>query len=144
MSARRAFLEQQGRFVFAKLDHEQRIAFGYASVAVNKHGAPVTDLQGDRIDPAELERAAYAFMHEYGTSGEMHAGSEPIGKVVESFVVTGEKLRKMGLLPDDAPDPPSRWWIGVKLASPAFEKVKSGQYRMFSIQGSAERVPVAE
>lgn len=126
-------------FAIAKSHDEQRIVFGYASVSQRSDGKEFADLQGDITGAEELEKGAYAFMHDYAAGGEMHQG-EPIGKVVESFVVTSEKLKAMGLLAKEVSNViPTRWWVGIKVSPEAFAKVKSGQYRMFSVQGKAER-----
>lgn len=117
----------------AKVDEEQRLAFGWASV-VSRDGTPVEDSQGDVIDIEELERAAYEYVRVSRKGGEMHRWI--VGKLVESLVVTPEKLDAMGL-DRDCLDP--GWWIGFKLDEEAFEKVKSGEYRMFSIGGKGLR-----
>ena len=62
------------------------------------------------------------------------------GKLVESCVFTAEKQRAMGL-PEGIL--PVGWWIGFKIEDDeAWEKVKNGTYRMFSIEGKAFREPV--
>lgn len=128
-------------FTISKVAEEERLVFGFANVAFSTDGRQITDLQGDLIDVDDLEKAAYAFMLEHQSAGEMHRG-EPVGRVIESVVFTPEKLTAMGLVATDVKKAyTGRWWIGVKLAPEAFAKVKSGQYRMFSIQGSAHRIP---
>lgn len=126
-------------FRIAKTDESQRIVFGYASVVTKADGSLLTDTQGDLIEPEELEKGAYAFMHTYADSGVMHKG-ESQGRVVESFVVTKDKLEKMGLVVDEPVQ--TRWWIGVKVNDETFGRVTKGELRMFSVQGRAKRTKV--
>jgi hypothetical protein len=40
---------------------------------------------------------------------------------------------------------PEGWWVGFKISDKtAYQKVKAGIYKMFSIEGSAQRVPVSD
>lgn len=48
-----------GRFEIRKANDEKRLAFGWASIAIEEDGEQLTDLAGDKIDPEELEAAAY-------------------------------------------------------------------------------------
>ncbi len=122
-----------------KVDGEQRLVFGWANIAVRKDGDQVIDSQNDVIDPPDLENAAYQFNLEFRTSGEMHRGGA-VGALVESFVVTPEKLQKMGLKGDTLP---LGWWVGFHIPDDkVFAKVKDGTYSMFSIQGRGIREEV--
>lgn len=120
-----------------KIDEDQQLVFGWASIANTADGNPIVDSQSDIIEPAELENAVYKFMQEYSArgAGELHKG-DPVGRIVESVILTPQKMAAMGI--DHAM--PTGWWIGMKVDDAAvFEKVKSGRYRMFSIQGRAVR-----
>lgn len=120
-------------------DAEKGLVSGWANVSKNADGSIPLDWQGDIIAPNELEDAAIEFMLNYQDGGEMHEG-DPIGKVVESIVLTKDKQAAMGI-PEGAV--PEGWFITVKLFSEdAIAKVKSGEYKMFSIQGTGERVAV--
>jgi cation transport regulator ChaB len=122
-----------------KVDSERQHVFGWASVAIAKDGGQVEDLQGDLIDVEELEQAAYDFMLEFRDTGAMHKG-EAIGKMIESFVITPDKLEAMGLASDALPQ---GWWVGFHVNdTQAFDKIKKGEYQGFSIQGSAVREEV--
>ena len=122
-----------------KIDAERQYVFGWASVAVRKDGAQIEDLQGDLIDPDDLEEAAYQFTLHYRGTGEMHAG-DPVGTLIESVVITKEKLQAWGLADDALP---LGLWVGFHIPDPAiFAKVKRGDYNMFSIQGNAVPVEV--
>ena len=130
-------------FQIAKTDEAERLVFGFANVSIAKDGGEIVDLQGDIIEPSELESAAYDFVLKFRETGEMHdkgAVKGAVGKLVESVVFTPEKLEAMGLAKDAVP---CRWWVGFKLAPEAFAKVADGTFRMFSIQGTADREEVA-
>ena len=120
-----------------KMDDTQHLVFGWASVAVKSGTELLTDLQDEQIEPAELEKAAYDFVEHSRIANEMHRG-EAIGHLVESFMVTPDKLEKMGLAPGDAPR--AGLWVGFRLRPDVYQKVKRGDLRMFSIEGTATKV----
>lgn len=121
----------------AKVDDDARLVFGWSSVSVRKDGEQVEDSQGDLIDPADLEAAAYEFVLKFREANAMHEGPT-VGTLVESFVSTPDKLAAMGL-PGDAL--PVGWWAGWHIDDDeVWAGVKDGRYRMFSIEGRAERV----
>lgn len=137
-------------FSIVKIDQHQRMVFGYASVAVTKGDRIITDLQGDRISPDELEKAAYDFVLHAREADEMHEGA-PVGHLVESIVFTPEKLQALatdpatGKVNEEGLESlrkmfPPRWWVGFKVEPSAFAKVLSGEYQMFSIAGTADAV----
>lgn len=118
---------------------DQGLVSGWANVAVNADGTIPLDWQGDIIRPEVLEKAAIDFMLNYRESGEMHQGPST-GTVVESIVFTKDKQAALGIPEGVVPE---GWFITVKIQdNDVFEKVKSGKYRMFSIQGHGNRVPV--
>lgn len=124
-------------FDITKAKEDECLVSGWANVAVNADGSIPLDWQGDVIRPEVLEKAAINFMIDYRGSGEMHEGEEQ-GVVVESIVFTKEKQQAIGIPEGTVPE---GWFITVKVNNPeVFEKVKSGQYKMFSIQGSAKRI----
>lgn len=119
----------------AKLDDEQQLVFGWAWVSKDANGELVVDSQGEAIEPDDLELAARDFMVNARGAGQMHEG-EAIGNVVESFVLTPEKAKTMGIETQAV-----AWWVGMHIPDEeAFAKVKSGEFSMFSIQGLAETV----
>lgn len=131
----------QGAVAIAKVDDVHQNVFGWASVVTKADGTVVTDHQGDIIDPADLETAAYRFMAESRASGIDHDGAAPDGEVIESMVMTTEKAQAMGI-PDGTV--PVGWWLGVHIPdADAFAKARSGERAFFSIEGSAIREPVA-
>lgn len=118
-----------------KVDEDQRLVFGWASV-IEKNGEPVVDSQGDVIYPAELEKAAYDFVLFSRDAGEMHERIG-VGKIVESMVFTKEKTKALGLSEGSLP---VGWWVGFKVDAEVFAKIKSGEYKAFSIGGAGKRL----
>ena len=130
-----------GHFAIQKSDDEKRLAFGWASIALDEAGNVLQDQQQDIIDPDELEKAAYDFVRLYREGGEMHERGG-CAVLVESVVFTKEKMAAMGIPEGTLP---IGWWIGFYvLDDEVWEKVKSGEYPMFSIEGTAVREPVEE
>ncbi len=127
-------------FMILKSSEDERLVFGWASVCVTVDGESVLDKQDDVIDPYELERAAYEYVLNFRAAGEEHI-PEKRGKarLVESCVLTEEKQKAMGIPFGSVP---VGWWIGFHVDNDeAWEKIKDGTYRMFSIEGTASRVP---
>jgi hypothetical protein len=104
--------------------------------AAQVDGQPVVDRQGDWISPEEIEKAAYQYVLNSRKAGHQHKrdGDQPFhaGDMIESFVMTPEKVEKMGL-PDSTP---IGWWVGYKIHDDdAWSKVKKGEVTGFSIHG---------
>ena len=117
----------------SKIDTNQNLVFGWANIST-KDGELLTDRHGDQIEIDDLEKAAYEFNLYFRGSGVNHEGGS-IGQVIESFVVTPEKLEKMGLPSESLP---LGWWFGVYVEDDAvFKRVVDGELSMFSIQGTA-------
>jgi hypothetical protein len=126
-----------GPFTVVKIDADQQLVFGWANVAIRKDGEVVTDHHDDEIDPGDLERAAYLFNLEFRELNERHRDLVK-GRLVESLAVTPEKLIAMGLEKDALPQ---GWWVGFYVEDDdVWDKVKKGEYSMFSIEGSAARL----
>lgn len=128
-------------YTITKIDDDKRLVFGWASISITAEGEQLEDLQHDLIDPEDLEEAAYEFVLNFRDTGELHNPNlRKKGKLVESCVFTVEKQKAMGIPEGTLP---IGWWIGFKIEDDAaWEKVKSGRYKMFSIEGKANRVPV--
>jgi len=131
---------------FVKMDTDKRQVFGWASV-VEVNGQPVIDRQGDWITPDEIEKAAYEYVVKSRKGGDQHQrqGDVPFhaSDLIESFVVTPEKIEKMGL-PEDTP---VGWWVGFKVNNEdTWQKVKKGTATGFSIHGKGKRreIPMDE
>jgi len=118
-----------------KVDEEQKMVFGWANVAMLSETEPVVDLQDDVIDGATLEKAAYDYVRRYRVVNDMHHGPA-VGDLVESFVITPEKLKAMGLKADGAPA--VGMWVGYKLDDSEWAAFKRGERPMFSIEGEAQ------
>lgn len=130
-----------GRFKIQKADDEKHLAFGWANVAVTAGGQQIEDYHEDIIDTDELEQAAYQFVELYREGGEMHERGD-CAVLVESMVFTKEKQRALGIQDGTLPE---GWWIGFKVTDEkVWEKVKTGEYPMFSIEGEAVRELVEE
>jgi len=124
---------------FTKFDEDKRLAFGWASV-IKKDGVPVVDRQGDYIEMDELENAAYKYVLNSRIGGDMHKrngqAAHHVSDLVESFVLTPEKIEKMGL-PEDTPH---GWWVGFKVHDDdTWDLVKKKGRTGFSIHGSGKR-----
>jgi hypothetical protein len=128
---------------FSKVDDDKHQVFGWASI-VEMNGKPVVDRQGDWISPEEIEKAAYTYVVKSRTGGHQHKRTETgevfkASDMIESFVVTDEKVSQMGL-PDDTP---RGWWVGYHISDEdAWRKVKSREVTGFSIHGRGKRVEV--
>lgn len=126
----------------AKMDDDQQLVFGWLSVSQDEQGRLVVDHQGDIIEPDELERMAYDFVLEARRAGEMHKRWEGVGRLVESMVFTRDKQEALGIPPGILP---VGWWVGFKIDDPdVWAKVKSGEYRAFSIGGTGIREEVTD
>ena len=126
-------------FPISKVDEDQNLVFGWANVSMTADGDLITDRQGDQIDIETLESAAYFFNLQFRKTGVNHTG-DANGQIIESFVVTPQKLEKMGLAEDALP---IGWWLGAYIEDDdVFKQVKEGELAMFSIQGRAIREPV--
>jgi len=130
---------QPHELTIIKSDDDKRLVFGWASVAVRVDGEQIVDWQQDAIDIEELESAAYEYVAQFGCAGEMHRRGG-VGRVIESMVFTKEKADALGIPRDALPE---GWWIGFKITDDeVWQKVKNGEYAMFSIEGKAIREPV--
>ena len=131
----------ENSFSIYKTDDDKRLVFGWASIIIKTDGEQLVDRQQDLIDPEDLEEAAYDYVLNFRDTGEQHNPNlRKKGKLVESCVLTAEKQKAMGIPEGTLP---VGWWIGFKIDDDAaWEKVKNGTYRMFSIEGRANREPV--
>lgn len=124
----------------AKYKDDDQLVFGWASVAKDAQGNRPLDWQGDVIDPEDLEEAVYKFNLEFRESNDMHQPNSVNGTLVESVMFTKAKMQAMGIPEGTVPE---GWWVGFKIDDTvAYQKVKQGIYKMFSIEGSAKRIPV--
>ena len=128
-------------FSIYKTDDDKRLVFGWASISITVEGEQLEDRQEDMIDPEDLEEAVYDYVLNFRDTGEENIPTmRKKGKLVESCVFTAEKQKAMGIPEGTLP---IGWWIGFKIEDDAaWERVKNGTYKMFSIEGKANREPV--
>lgn len=128
----------------AKTDEDKRLVFGWAYQTHDKDGKLIVDKSGEYVDdPEELEEAAYGFVLKNRVQGDSHGRdletniAKQVGSMVESVVFTPEKIAKMGI---PAGTMPTGWWVGFKVDDDdAWQAVKNGQRKSFSIHGKAVR-----
>jgi hypothetical protein len=114
-----------------KVDDEQRIIYGWASVSTYK-GDLIVDKQGDIIEMDTLEKAVNGFMEHVRVGKTMHVG-EQTGVIIHSFPVSKQICEALGIQSDT-----EGWIVGYKVYDDAtWEGVKSGKYASFSIGGRA-------
>lgn len=80
------------RFRIAKTDEDQRLVFGWASVAADRGGRQLVDQQGDMVDVDELE---HVFRNEGSLLGVSHKSS--MENLVTRVIITGKE--KKGKVP---------------------------------------------
>lgn len=115
-----------------KMDEEKRRVFGFFSV-VEKDGKPVVDYQGDVIESDDLEEAAYKYVM-YSRMGDERHDERAKAMLIESCYFSKEKQNALGIDLGKV-----CWWGGFHITDDAlWEKVKSGQYSMFSIGGRSQ------
>ncbi len=118
----------------AKKDPKKMLVFGFANVAVDKNGKTVTDLHDDQIPADVLEKAAYTFVLKYREGGYEHQ-KMGVARLVESFFLTAEKLKAMGVKDGDYDG--AAWWVGFKVDDPdVWAQVEKGELPAFSIGGT--------
>lgn len=135
--------EQQDEtpFKIEKAVSDRQLVFGWANVCKTKDGEVPLDWSGDVMSAEILEPAAYAHVLKYRATGERHRG-EAKGILVESVMFTKEKMQAMGIPEGIVPE---GWWVGYYIPDAnVFAKIKSGEYKMFSIQGGGIRRKVKE
>jgi hypothetical protein len=127
----------------SKLNEDKQQCFGWCSV-VKINGRDHIDKQNDLIDIDDIEDAAYDYVLHSRKGGDMHkrtpdGGVHQAAEMIESFVLTPEKIEKMGL-PDSVPQ---GWWIGMQVYEPElWADVRSGKKTKFSIHGTGVRTEV--
>jgi hypothetical protein len=118
-----------------KVDTARRIVWGWASVSTI-NGELVTDLQGDRITPTEMEKMADGFMRSTRAAKVMHEGDVE-GEVIHSFPLTKELAEAFDIQTDR-----EGWITGTYIKSDeAWGRALKGEFRGLSIGGRAKRRP---
>lgn len=128
---------------FAKVDADKMQCFGWCSV-VKINGEDVVDKQADVIAIEDIEKSAYDYVLGSRAGGDMHrraedGGVHKVADMIESFVLTPEKIAKMGLPENTA----QGWWIGLQVHDPdVWTDVRNGKRTGFSIHGTGRREPI--
>lgn len=118
-----------------KVDDEERIVYGFASVSEDDKGL-VTDRQGDQIETKELVRAAHDFIRK--RHGKVMHNGKCVGEVVESLVLRPELQKALGIDIKKIP-----WVVGYKVTDEAtWSDVKKGKFTGFSVGGKGKRKQV--
>lgn len=114
------------------------LAFGWANITVDEQGELPEDFDGDMIPTGVLEAASYSFALSKGFCNQEHRWGTECGYLIECMMFTKEKMQAMGI-PDGTI--PEGMWVGFYIPDDdVYAKVKSGEYRMFSIEGYGRRV----
>lgn len=129
MVACEATVMTKSRVPICKVDEDQQIVYGWASV-IEEGGKVVQDYQGHIITEPELVRAARDFMANYRQGKVMHAGDAK-GGIVESIVFTKDLQAALGIDLGKV-----GWFIGYHVEDKdVWQSVKDGTYSAFSIGG---------
>ena len=127
------------KFEVKKSREDNNLVFGWAYVAKDAKGQVVVDHSTEFMDMEDLEMSMYVYNLAFREGGEVHKGAKN-GMLVESMVFTKEKQKILGI-PDGVL--PEGAWVGLYFPDDkTFQKVKSGEYSMFSIEGLARRKEV--
>lgn len=129
--------------VIVKVDDEQRMVWGWANVTT-KGGELLVDRQGDMLETEDLRKAVYAYMDDR-TLGRMHKKRTytdenviAVGKVRDSIILDAAVQKALGInLGQEG------WFVGVHVEDEgAWQAVKNGDLRAFSLGGKGQREPV--
>lgn len=119
---------------------EQQLVFGWANVTLQEDGTTPFDWQGDIIATDVLEAAAYNYVLQHGLANQQHEWGTECGWLVESMMFTKDKMLALGIPEGTVPE---GWFVGFYIPDPdVYKKVKNGEYNMFSIEGTAMRIPL--
>ena len=132
---------RENTYQIKKTDEDKRLVFGWANIAIRANGEQIEDLQGDVVDPEDLEEGVYQYVLNFRDAGEEHIpGLRKKARMVESVVFTEEKLQAMGIPKGTVP---LGWWIGFYVDDDeTWARIKDGTYTMFSIEGKGKRIPI--
>jgi len=121
-----------------KIDPERRMVYGWGSVAT-VGGTNLTDRQQDVVDINDLRDAAHDFMKRR-VLNRMHEPKADIGDIRESIVFDKGLQDALGIdLGCEG------WFVGAYVKDDAtWARVKKGELRAFSIEGSGHREPIIE
>ena len=122
-----------------KVDSNLGLVIGWGIIC-SKGGLPYRDLDGERITPVEMLKAATEFSESaVRPSDEMHDEQQD-GTVVHSFPLTDDIAKAFGITFEKADDPDQvteGWMIAMKPSADVLAKFEDGTYTGFSIGGKA-------
>lgn len=119
-----------------KLDEDQRLVYGWASI-IEENGRVVVDKQGDVILEQTLLEAAHDYMSVHRKAHEMHEGVNK-GETVSSIVFTHDVQKALGIDLGMV-----GWFICQKIHDDElWKKFKSGELSAFSIGGRGQRTDI--
>jgi len=117
------------KFKVLKVDNEQRIIFGWASVT-KVDGELVVDRQGDVMKTETLHTAVNKFMKDVRIGKVMHKG-EQTGDIIHSFPVSKDIMEALGIQTNK-----EGWIVGYYTSDDdLWKSIQSGEYTEFSIGG---------
>ena len=93
------------------------------------------DLQGDIMSKEDIERASHEYMKEYRTINVDHKDN------VDAYPVESWIAKEDGLL-GTRPYTKGSWLMGTLLPQDLADKVRSGRYNAYSIEGTGVREPL--
>ena len=114
-----------------KIDKDRRMVYGVFLVPEE------ADHDGDVISMDDVEKVAHKFMADYRTIDEMHEDVID-ADIVESAIAWADGLEYYGKVIKKG-----SWFGGVKVYdNDVWEKIKSGEYKGFSVRISGVRQPI--
>ena len=123
--------KSEADFKVIKVDDEQRIIYGWASVT-KVDDQLLMDRQGDYIETDTLHKAVNTFMKGVRVGKLMHQGDQ-VGQIIHSFPVSKEIMGALGIQTTK-----EGWITGYYVEDDnLWADVKSGKYAAFSIGGAA-------
>ena len=130
-------IESIDEFKIINADREAHIITAWAMISKNTAGETVVDKQGHSIEPEELRKTFHNFISDSRRAGDRHI-EEKDAEVVSCLTFTKEIQKALGI-PDGIV--PVATLVEVRTRDEElFEKIASGQRRMMSIEGRAQRV----
>lgn len=119
-----------------KMDDEQRIVWGWASVAT-ENGEPVYDVHGDHIPMSELTNASIDFMENVRVGKSLHQG-EQVSSVIGCLPLSSELAKALGIESNR-----EGLIMGFRVSDDeTWSMIKSGELPALSIGGRGRRYAV--
>lgn len=124
-----------------KAQAEKRYTYGLAYPALKADAARAADGAIDFASPEVVEAAAWSWMLKSRDVGLMHDDSLGGGhaQVVESHIWRGAPWTTKAADGGEVTIRPGDWCVGVVWSPEAWEQVKKGAIRGYSMQGVAQR-----